>query len=83
MKTYFPILGYFSAMATNWMKAAGQNGIPTAFVVDKKGLVAWIGHPMAGLDKVLPKVINGEWNVAEAKHMRDEEQAKAKEEPEA
>ena len=34
-------------MANNWMKAAGQNGIPTAFIVDKDGKIAWIGHPMA------------------------------------
>lgn len=33
----------------DWMQAAGQQGIPTAFVV-KGGTVRWIGHPMAGLD---------------------------------
>jgi len=32
-----------------WMQAAGQNGIPCAFIVHK-GKIAWIGHPMAGLD---------------------------------
>jgi thiol-disulfide isomerase/thioredoxin len=32
-------------MAINWMDAAGQNGIPAAFLVDKKGKIAWIGHP--------------------------------------
>ncbi|HWQ90364.1 MAG TPA: TlpA disulfide reductase family protein [Clostridia bacterium] len=32
-------------MATAWMEAAGQNGIPAAFLVDKNGKIAWIGHP--------------------------------------
>ena len=29
-----------------YMKASGQRGIPASFLVDKKGNVAWIGHPM-------------------------------------
>jgi thiol-disulfide isomerase/thioredoxin len=33
-------------MAKTWMQAAGQDGIPTAFLVDTKGKIAWIGHPM-------------------------------------
>lgn len=33
------------AMAKNWMTAAGQNGIPSAFVVGKDSKIAWIGHP--------------------------------------
>jgi thiol-disulfide isomerase/thioredoxin len=41
-----------------WMKAAGQNGIPCAFVVDKAGRIAFIGHPLF-LGVVLPKVIAG------------------------
>lgn len=41
-------------MAKNWLKAAGQNGIPCAFVVDKSGRVAYIGHPMS-LDEALLK----------------------------
>jgi thiol-disulfide isomerase/thioredoxin len=52
-----------AVMAKNWMAAAGQNGIPTAFVVDKTGSIAWIGHPMAGLDEVVGKVIDGTFDV--------------------
>ncbi|BCU79206.1 TlpA disulfide reductase family protein [Luteolibacter sp. LG18] len=33
-------------MAKHWLTAAGQNGIPCAFVVNKKGALAYIGHPM-------------------------------------
>lgn len=45
-----------------WMRAAGQNGIPCSFVVDKKGDVAWVGHPM-WLDTVVDKVSAREWKV--------------------
>ena len=43
-------------MAKSWMKAAGQNGIPSAFIVDQKGYVAWIGHPMK-MDKPLEEIV--------------------------
>lgn len=51
--------------ATNkaWMEAAGQNGIPTAFIVNKDGNIAWIGHPM-GMDKVLESVVGGTFDIA-------------------
>ncbi len=29
-----------------WLSASGSRGIPTAFVVDKAGKIAWFGHPM-------------------------------------
>ncbi len=48
-------------MENNWFKAAGQNGIPCAMVVDKAGKIAWIGHPM-NLDYVLPDVVTGKWD---------------------
>ncbi len=44
-----------------YMRAAGQRGIPTAFVVDQDGLVAWIGHPM-NMDAPLAKIVAGEWD---------------------
>lgn len=51
------------AIATNWLKAAGKNGIPCAFVVNK-GKVAWIGHP-AGLDqKLLDSIMDGTFDSA-------------------
>ncbi len=40
-------------MATTWLTAAGQDGIPSAFLVDQTGKIAWIGHPMNGLDKAI------------------------------
>ena len=48
------------AMAKAWMRAAEENGIPTAFVVhDRK--IAWIGHPM-DLDETLAKIVAGDWD---------------------
>jgi thiol-disulfide isomerase/thioredoxin len=61
-----PKLGYpFAVCETRdtdkaYMVAAGQDGIPCSFVVDKAGKVAFIGHPI-DLDDVLPKVIDGTW----------------------
>ncbi len=44
-------------MAQNWMAAAGQKGIPAAFLVDKAGKIAWIGHPMELKDAAIEKVL--------------------------
>ncbi|MDB4678771.1 redoxin family protein [Rhodopirellula sp.] len=46
---------------TNYMRAAGQNGIPCAFVVGRDGIVEWIGHP-ARIDEPLAKIVAGTWN---------------------
>ena len=41
-----------------YMAAFNQNGIPTAFIVNGKGNIAWFGHPMGGLDEALKKVLS-------------------------
>jgi thiol-disulfide isomerase/thioredoxin len=62
-----PQLGYTFAFEkgdkTNaaWMEAAGQDGIPCSFVVDQKGKIAYVGHPMF-LGEVLPQVVAGTWD---------------------
>lgn len=45
----------------SYMEAANQNGIPTAFIVGKKGLIEWIGHP-GNMDEPLEKVVNDSWD---------------------
>jgi len=52
-------------MADKWMKAAGQDGIPAAFIVNQEGRIAWIGHP-ATLDEPLAKIVGGTWDMDEA-----------------
>lgn len=53
-------------MADNWMKAAGQEGIPAAFIVGKDSNILWIGHPMSMKD-VLAKVVDGSYDIESAK----------------
>ncbi len=53
------------AMAKNWMKAAGQGGIPTAFIINKDNKIAWIGHP-AAMDEPLEKIVSGSWDLKAA-----------------
>jgi thiol-disulfide isomerase/thioredoxin/Flp pilus assembly protein TadD len=63
------------AMAVNWMKAADQHGIPTAFVVNKQGRIAWIGHPMALDEQTLADILAGRFDVAKfAKEYEKEQQ---------
>lgn len=65
-------------MANTWLKAADQNGIPSAFVVDGAGRIAWIGHPMDSLDKTLDQVLSGTWDGALAgKRLAARQQAQA------
>lgn len=66
-------------VANTWLKAAGQNGIPATFVVDQDGKIAWIGHPMVGLDRVLDMVTEGTYTPEAAQALRDEQSAKQKE----
>jgi thiol-disulfide isomerase/thioredoxin len=47
------------AMAKTSMRAAEEDGIPTAFIV-RDGTIAWIGNPMK-LDEPLARIMAGEW----------------------
>jgi hypothetical protein len=45
-------------MAKSWLEAAGLDGIPSAFIVDGDGNIAWIGHPMDSMEKALDGVLS-------------------------
>jgi thiol-disulfide isomerase/thioredoxin len=45
----------------DYMDASKQQGIPTAFIVGKSGLVEWIGHPME-MDEPLEAVVTDAWD---------------------
>ena len=45
---------------TTFMEAAGQNGLPCSFVVDRSGKIAFIGQPN-DLDYVLERMVKGQW----------------------
>lgn len=46
------------------MKAAGQHGIPTAFVISKDGRIVWIGHPMSLNEQILEDILAGHFDMA-------------------
>lgn len=60
--SYTVALEQGQSMGENWMRAAGQGGIPAAFIVDQDGRIAWIGHPMS-MDQPLAQIVAGEWDV--------------------
>lgn len=66
-KTWEQVIKYRLALdeggKTNdaYMRAANQNGIPTAFIVGKDGIVEWIGHPMS-IDEPLEEIVQGDWD---------------------
>ena len=54
-----------------FLDAAGQDGIPCSFVIDRKHRVVWIGHPMAGLDDVVAELAEGTFDLEVARALRD------------
>ncbi len=59
-------------MVENWLIAANEqnNGIPNTFIIDQKGRLAWIGHPIH-LDSVLLSVVSGGWDVEKFRVQRN------------
>jgi len=50
---------------TAWM--GPRTSIPTAFAVGSDGKVAWIGHPMEGMDEALAQIAAGTWDIGKAR----------------
>ena len=69
MKDKPDLMGYSvawdKARVTNdaYMAAAGKSSIPTAFLIDRQGKIAFIGNP-AEIDSVLESVIEGQHDLA-------------------
>ena len=61
-------------MSKPWMQAAGQNGIPCSFIVDKDSKIAWIGHPMT-MDQPLEQILAGKYDATAAKKAFEAERA--------
>lgn len=65
------------SVSRDYMEAAGQNGIPCAFIVGKTGEVEWIGHPMQ-MDKPLAGIVAGTFDreayAAAAREMKEVQQ---------
>ncbi|WP_179293671.1 TlpA disulfide reductase family protein [Mesorhizobium sp. WSM3882] len=59
-------------MNTLWMEPSFSFALPTSFVVDRDGQIAFIGYPMQ-LDEVLPKVLTGSWRASNKAKSADRE----------
>lgn len=49
-----------------YMKAYGQSGIPTAFIIGKDGKILWLGHPMGELEATLDEIVAGKFDLTSA-----------------
>ena len=67
-KTWSDVAKYRLAIDENgatgaaYMRAAGINSIPTAFIIGKDGVLQWIGHP-GSMDGPLKAVVEGTWQL--------------------
>ena len=51
------------AIASTWLQAAGRNGIPCSFLIDRTGRIAWIGHPMQ-MERPLSLLADDKFDIA-------------------
>lgn len=49
-----------------WKQKENYHGIPTAFVINQDGIIAWIGHPMTLNEQVLNDILSGRYDLAKA-----------------
>lgn len=61
------------AMAETWLVAAGQNSLPTTFLIGKDGRIAWIGHPMKLQEGVIEQVLKGTFDLSKEANRFQEE----------
>ncbi|WP_081369477.1 TlpA disulfide reductase family protein [Bradyrhizobium japonicum] len=63
---------YTREMDKLWMDSSVSVGIPTSFVVDRDGHIAFVGSPMQ-LDDVLAKILTGSWCISDEAKAADAE----------
>ncbi len=56
------------ALSGIWLE--GSESLPVAFVIDKQGKVAWIGHPLDSLQEVIRGLLEGTYDVRRAQAAR-------------
>ncbi|HUA64740.1 MAG TPA: TlpA disulfide reductase family protein [Alphaproteobacteria bacterium] len=49
-----------------WPRGVNRHGIPTAFIINKDGMIAWIGHPMGLKEQVVSNIVSGHYDLARA-----------------
>lgn len=66
-------------MLTTWLQASGIPSIPTAFLVNREGKIAWIGQPVSLKEELLESVLAGTHDLSaaaksyEAQRLKDSE----------
>ena len=63
---YASAYDHSGTVEADWMTAAGLAGLPASFVVDRRGVIAWVGHP-AQLGPVVEQVVHGTWDLVVAR----------------
>ncbi|WP_026190798.1 TlpA disulfide reductase family protein [Methylobacterium sp. WSM2598] len=57
-------------MDRTWCQAAYNTDVPTAFIIDRDGRIAWIGDPLES-DGPLAAVVEGRWDLAAAREAQE------------
>lgn len=57
--------GFMSS--TWWKRSVNHHGIPTAFIINREGAIAWIGHPMGLKEEELDEIVSGHQDLVKAK----------------
>jgi hypothetical protein len=60
-----------------YMVAFNKRSIPTAFIVDKQGRVAWMGHPQDGMDEAIEQMLAGTYDMSAVRKRQKIERAVA------
>ena len=56
----------YGKMTDTWQTAAKRYTIPSAYLVNTNGVIAWIGHPLELSDKVIEEVLDGSFDMPTA-----------------
>lgn len=54
------------AVTREWLEASGRDGVPSTYVIDAAGRLAWIGDP-ENAAPVVEAVLNGTWDIPAAR----------------
>jgi thiol-disulfide isomerase/thioredoxin len=49
----------------SWLTPSRRSTVPSAFIVNPQGVIAWIGHP-ADAGEVVTRMLAGEWSIEDA-----------------
>ena len=56
----------YKSMENAWIRAAGKQGVPHTFVIDKNGMIAWIGTGIKNIENAVVAVSSENYDLANA-----------------